>query len=213
MAQIVAVHGVDATLSYLRRFEKDLFKTIRKDLVASAQPLVRVVAQEFPKEPWQSSNGVNWTKYGRTQRGRKSRNAAGASFPRYQQHKVRRSVKADTGSSRRRSDGTYTILRIKQTDAAGSVYDLAKNQRTVIPDRSSFVKNLKKAKRGQPNSRVMWPTVEKNRMMIEQDVQKVLKRIESRFSAEIAADTMRRSAASARALSQARTALGRFGSF
>jgi len=211
MAQIVAVHGVQSTIAYLRRFEKDLYKSIRKELVQSAQPVVRAVAREFPKEPWDSTGGVNWTKYGRTERGRKPAGASGASFPRYQITKVRRGVKADTGSSRRRMDGTYAILRIKQTDAAGSIYDLAKNQRTTVPDRGSFVKQLNGARRGTPNSRVMWPTVEKNLPTIIVQVEKILDKIENLYTAEIAADTMRRQAQSARASAQVRRATGQFG--
>lgn len=211
MSQIVAVHGVQSTIAYLRRFEKDLYKNIRKDLIKSAQPVVRAVAREFPKEPWDSTNGVNWTKYGRTERGRKPKGSAGSSFPRYQIAKVRRGVKADTGSSRRRLDGTYTILRIKQIDAAGSIYDLARQQQTTQPDRGSFVKQLNNARRGQPNSRVMWPTVEKHLPAIIVQVEKVLEGIENLYSAEIAADTTRRIAQSARATKQVRTALGRFG--
>lgn len=211
MSQIVAVHGVDSTIAYLRRFEKEMYKEIRKDLIKSAQPTVRAVAAEFPTQPWSASKPIGWTKYGRTQRGRKPAGAAGASFPRYQASKVRRGVKADTGSSRRRSDGTYTILRIKQTDAAGAIYDLAKNQQTVNPDRGSFVKNLNNAKRGQPNSRVMWPTVQKNLPALMLDVEKILSKIEGMYSAEIAADTMTRQAQSARASKQVRNALGQFG--
>jgi hypothetical protein len=210
MSQIVAVHGVQSTIAYLRRFERDLFKEIRKDLITAAKPVVLAVKQEFPKEPWDARRGVKWTQYGRTERGRKPSGAAGSSFPRYQHNKVRSGVKADTGSSRRRSDGTYTILRIKQTDAAGAIYDLAKNQQTLTPDRGSFVKNLNKAKRGKPNSRVMHPTVEKNVPLILNDIEKILSTIENRYTAEIASDTARRQAQSARAGSQVRNALGQF---
>jgi hypothetical protein len=210
MSQIVAVHGVQSTIAYLRRFEKDLYKNIRKELINSARPTVSAVAAEFPKEPWDSSRGVKWTKYGRTERGRKPAGASGASFPRYQHTKVRRGVKADTGSSRRRSDGTYAILRIKQTDAAGAIYDLAKNQQTTVPDRGSFVKNLNNAKRGKPNSRVMWPTVEKHLPELIQATEKILRDIEQMYSAQIAADSAQRQAASARATKQVRNAAGQF---
>lgn len=211
MSQIVAVHGVDSTIAYLRRFERDLYKEIRKELITAAKPTVRAVAAEFPSQPWDSSRGVKWTKYGRTERGRKPAGAAGASFPRYEVRKVRAGVKADTGSSRRRSDGTYTILRIKQTNAAGSIYDLAKNQQTLQPDRGSFVKNLNRAKRGQPNSRVMWPTVTKRLPELIMETEKILRKIEGMYSAEIASDTMRRQAQSVRASTQVRNALGQFG--
>jgi hypothetical protein len=209
MAQITAVHGVQSTIQYLQRFERDVFKEIRKELISSAKPIVVAVQGEFPKQPWDSKRGVNWAKYGRTQRGRKAPSASGASFPRYQQSKIKRGVKADTGSSRRRSDGTYTILRIKQTDAAGSIYDMTKQTRTA--NAASFITNLDKKKRGQPNSRVMFPTVIKAMPKVINDVMKILNKIESRYSAEIAADTQTRAAQSARAKNQLRNVLGQFG--
>ena len=209
MAQITAVHGVQSTIQYLQRFEREVFKEIRKELIDSAQPIVLAVQNEFPKEPWDSKRGTNWAKYGRTQRGRKSPDSAGASFPRYQQAKVKRGVKADTGSSRRRSDGTYTILRIKQTDAAGSIYDLAKNTKTA--NAASFITNLNKTKRGQPNSRVMFPTVIRAMPKVIQNVMNILNKIESQYSVEIANDTQSRAAQSKRASSQVRNVLGQFG--
>ena len=209
MAQITAVHGVQSTIQYLQRFEREVFKEIRKELIDSAKPIVVAVQGEFPKQPWDSKRGVNWTKYGRTQRGRKSPSSSGPSFPRYQYGKVKRGVKADTGSTRRRSDGTYTILRIKQTDAAASIYDLAKQTRTA--NAASFITNLDKKKRGQPNSRVMFPTVIKAMPKVINDVMKILNKIETRYSAEIAADTQTRAAQSARAKNQLRNVLGQFG--
>ena len=209
MAQITAVHGVQSTIQYLQRFEREAFKEIRKQLIDSAQPIVLAVQNEFPKQPWDSKRGTNWAKYGRTQRGRKSPDSAGASFPRYQQSKVKRGVKADTGSSRRRSDGTYTILRIKQSDAAGSIYDLAKNTKTA--NAASFITNLNKTKRGQPNSRVMFPTVEKALPKVIQNVMRILDKVEAQYSMEIASDTKSRAAQSKRANSQVRNVLGQFG--
>jgi hypothetical protein len=122
---------------------------------------------------------------------------------------VRSGVKADDGSRRRRSDGTYTILRIKQTYAAGAIYDLANKTRTTGAE--SFVKNLNKAKRGKPKSRVMWGTVQKHIPQLTKDVENILRSLESRFSAEIAADTASRLAQSRRASSQSRNVLGQFG--
>jgi hypothetical protein len=209
MAQIVAVHGVQATVQYLRRFEREAYKDIKKQLITKADPTVRAVRAEFPKDPWQSRRGVQWTKYGRTDRGRKQPNAAGASFPRYQQSRVRSGVKADDGARRRRSDGTYTILRIKQTYAAGAIYDLANKTQTAGAE--SFIKNLNKGKRGKPKSRVMWATVIKNVPKLTKDVEAIMRGLEDRFTAEIAADTQARLAQARRASSQSRNVLGQFG--
>lgn len=209
MAQVIAAYGVQSTLAYLRRFERDAYKDIQKELKVASKPLTKIVSDSFPTSPWQSSKGVNWTKYGRTARGRKPNNEAGATFPRYQIAKVRRGVSADAGSSRRRTDGSYNILRIKQSNAAGSIYDMAKKSRST--QHRSFVDNLNKAKKGKPNSRIMHPVVEKNKHLIMKDVNKIMEKVEARFSAQIAADQYQRNQASMRAMSQARNALGRFG--
>jgi hypothetical protein len=179
-------------------------------MIKRAKPTVDAVKREFPKDPWQARRrGVQWAKYGRTERGRKSPDASGASFPRYQHSRVRAGVKADDGSRRRRADGTYTILRIKQTYAAGAIYDLAQNTKTT--GKESFIENLNTKKRGKPTSRVMWPTVRKHIPQLTKDVDDILKGLEERFNQEIALDGERRLAASRRASSQTRNTLGQFG--
>jgi len=209
MSQIVAVHGVEATVQYLRRFEKEAYKEVKKKMVMAAKPTVDAVRREFPKEPWDSRRGVKWAKYGRVDRGRRPKGSSGASFPRYQQNLVKSGVKADDGSRRRRADGTYTILRIKQTNSAGVIYDLAKNTQT--RGKESFVKNLNKKKRGKPNSRVMWPTVQKHIPQLTKSVDLILKDLEKKFTVEIAMEGQRRLASSKRASSQSRNVLGQFG--
>jgi hypothetical protein len=204
MAQVIAAYGVQSTIAYLRRFERDAFKEIQKDLKNASQPLVKKVADQFPAKPMS-----NWTQYGRTQRGRKPAGQSGSTFPRYQITKVRKAVSADAGSSRRRTDGSYNILRIKQTNAAGAIYDLAKNSES--KQGTQFVQNMNRHHRGKPNSRIMHPVVNKNKHLIMKDVNKIVNGVEKQFSAQIAADTMSRNQASARAMSQARNALGRFG--
>ena len=209
MSHVIVAYGVEPTLAYLRRFEREAYKEIQNDLKLASAPLVKIVSSKFPASPWVSSEGVNWKKYGRTQRGRKPNNQSGATFPRYQIAKVRKGVSADGGSSRRRTDGTYNILRIKQSDAAGSIYDLA--QKSHRKNNDSFVRNLNKAKRGQPNSRIMHPVVNRNKHLIMKNVDKIVDDVAERFSAQIAANQYQRNQASIRAMSQARNALGRFG--
>jgi len=98
---------------------------------------------------------------------------------------------------------------VKQTDAAGAIYDLAKNAQSAAG--TSFVRNLTNAKRGQPRSRVMWPTVTKNLPLIMVEVDRIVEKIEGMYSAEIAADTALRQGRSARASVRVRSATGQFG--
>jgi hypothetical protein len=199
------VHGVAPVLQELRRIEPELYKQIVLQLKDDTNDLRMAVANLFPEKPWQSSSGViNWTRYGRKKRGRKSKGEGGASFPRYDAELVKRGVTVQVGGRKVRRTNSYPILRIKQSDAAGAIYDLAKNGNSDAG--AKFVSNLK----GTP-SRVMWKSVEMFYPLVRHKVERTIDSITNRFSAEIAAETHKRNAQSIRASQQVRTALGRFG--
>lgn len=206
------VHGVAPVLQTLKQLQPDLYKEIEKQLKSDAEPLRAAVAAGFPSKPWQSSKAVNWTIYGRTTRGRKvNPDAAGASFPKYDARKVRSGVKVTVGGRKVRKGinaGAYPILRIKQSDAAGSVFDLASKNASGSKAGEQFVKNLKKT--GAP-SRVMWKKTKENFFIVEHSINKTINAIEKRFTADIAANTERRANQASVAARQARNALGQFG--
>jgi len=209
MAQVKnnMVHGVAPVLQALRQLEPELYKQIVDQLKGDTNDLRMAVSNQFPEQPWKSSTGViNWTRYGRKKRGRKTKGEGGASFPRWEAGKVKRGVTVQVGGRKVRRTNSYPILRVKQSDAAGSVFDLAKNGNSDAG--VQFVNNLKSA--GTP-SRVMWKSVEKFYPMVEGKVQKTISSITDRFTADIAAETHKRNAQSIRASKQVRTALGRFG--
>lgn len=204
------IYGLKSTLEVLRRFEPDLYKQIQKDLKGKSEPLRQTVVAAFPEKPWNSSNVIYWTKYGRTKRGRKPSGQAGASFPKYDPAVVKRGVVSQAGGrkiTRGRNAGAYPILRIKQVSAAGAIYDLAKDNVSGTAQSAKFVANL--ATQGQP-SRVMWKTIQKNYFLIERDVTAIVNSVEKRFNAQIAAEDERRAASSARASVRTRDILGRF---
>jgi hypothetical protein len=209
MAQVKnnMVHGVAPVLQALRQLEPEMYKQIVLQLKDDTNDLRMAVANQFPDKPWQSSTGViNWTRYGRKKRGRKSKGEGGASFPRWEAGKVKRGVTVQVGGRKVRRTNAYPILRVKQSDAAGSVFDLAKNGNSDAG--AKFVNNLRSE--GTP-SRVMWKSVEKFYPMVEGKVRSTLDSITNRFTAEIAAETHKRNAQSIRASQQIRTAAGRFG--
>jgi hypothetical protein len=209
MAQVKnnMVHGVAPVLQALRQLEPEMYKQIVVQLKDETNDLRMAVANQFPDKPWQSSTGViNWTRYGRKKRGRKSKGEGGANFPRWEAGKVKRGVTVQVGGRKVRRTNAYPILRVKQSDAAGSVFDLAKNGNSDAG--MQFVNNLKSA--GTP-SRVMWKSVEKFYPLVEGKVRRTLDSITNRFTAEIAAETAKRNAQSIRASQQIRTAAGRFG--
>lgn len=211
MAQVTnnMVHGIAPVLQALRQLEPETYKQITADLKNSTNPLRVAVANDFPDKPWKSSTGViNWMRYGRTKRGRKMNNTAGADFPRWNASKVKRGVTVQVGGRKVRRTNSYPILRIKQSDAAGSVFDLAKNQRGAGAVGAQFVKNLNAT--GTP-SRVMWKSVAKNYPLVERKVMHIIDNVGKRFTVQIAQETDKRNAQSIRASNQVRNALGRFG--
>lgn len=211
MAQVTnnMVHGIAPVLESLRQIERETYKIIVADLKNSTNDLRLAVANDFPDKPWKSSTGkINWINYGRTSRGRKMNNTAGADFPKWQATKVKRGVQVKVGGRKVRRTNSYPILRIVQSDAAGSVYDLAKNQRGKGQVGAQFVKNLNS--NGQP-SRVMWKSTKKYYPLVEHKVEKILDAVGKMFTVQIAQETNKRNAQSIRASQQARTALGRFG--
>ncbi len=211
MAQVTnnMVHGIQPVLQTLRQLEPETYKMIVADLKNNTNDLRVAVANDFPDKPWKSSTGViNWTRYGRTKRGRKLNNTAGADFPRWNAGKVKRGVTVQVGGRKVRRTNSYPILRIKQSDAAGSVFDLAKTQRGEGKVGEQFVKNLNAT---SAPSRVMWKSVPKHYPLVEHKVMRIIDNVGKRFTAQIALETDRRNAQSVRASQQMRNALGRFG--
>jgi hypothetical protein len=209
MAQVKnnMVHGVAPVLQALRQLEPEMYKRVVQQLKDDTNDLRLAVANQFPDKPWQSSTGViNWTRYGRKKRGRKTKGEGGASFPKWEAAKVKRGVSVQVGGRKVRRTNSYPILRVKQSDAAGSVFDLAKNGNSAAG--VQFVNNLKSE--GTP-SRVMWKSVKKYYPLVETKVQRTLDDIGKQFTHEIALEYQRRTAQSVRASKQARTVLGRFG--
>lgn len=206
------VHGVAPVLQTLRQLEPETYKQIVKDLKNNTNDLRVAVQNDFPEKPWTSSTGqINWTNYGRTSRGRKPKGAAGASFPKWEAKKVKRGVQIQVGGRkvrRGKNAGNYPILRIKQMNAAGAIYDLAKNQQGEGSIGRQFVQNLNAT--AEP-SRVMWKSAAKNYPLVEHKVMRIINDVEKRFTAQISRQTELRTAQSIRASKQARTALGRFG--
>jgi hypothetical protein len=200
------VVGVAPVLQVLKQIEPETYKQISKDIKGKVEPLRLKVAEGFPNNPWASSKQINWVKYGRTTRGRKPKNAVGSSFPRYEGKKARKGVSVVVGGRKVRTTNSYPIIRIKQSDAGASIYDLAKDNRTA--GKESFVKNLNSS--GTP-SRVMWKRVRANFPLVENSIKTIVIDLQKRFTVQIANETERRSQASSRAGSQVRNALGRFG--
>ena len=181
MATDLQFYGINETLRYLKEYEKDLYKTLRKDLVAKAQPLAQLVGSRFPDQPLS-----NWLRTGE-RRGK-------ARMPPYMVGKAKAGVKPISGTGSSRGKG-QVILRIEQKNAGAQVYDSA-GRGNYETSGSTFIKNLDtksviKSKRGKNRSRIMFGAVKGNQKMIEEDVISVIKKVDAFTTKAINAGTGR----------------------
>ena len=181
MATDLQFYGINETLRYLKEYDKDLYKTLRKDLVAKALPLAQLVGSRFPDKPLS-----NWHSSG----GRKGK----VDMPPYMVGKAKAGVKpiAGTGSSRGKGQ---VILRMQQKDAGAAVFDSA-GRGNYETSGSTFINNLdtkssQKSKRGTPRSRMMFGAVKGNQNIIEEDVLDVIKKVDAFTTKAINAGTGR----------------------
>ncbi len=206
MAQLFQseVYGVQPVLRVLKQLEPELYKEIEQQLKTSAEPLRRYVADGFPAKPM-----TNWTLYGRTKRGRKMADEAGASFPRYQKSKVDKGLQVRVGGRRRNvgGQGVHPILRLIQKDAGAQIYDLAGD--ALSQRGEQFIKNVNRT--GKP-SRTMWKRATQKFPAVQDDIEKIIRSVEARFTAEVARQTHISDAQSKKASKQLRNSLGQFGS-
>ena len=178
MALQAKFYGISETLHYLKNYEAELYKTLRKDLVTKAQPLAKLVGSRFPDEPlanWHTSGGRLSTK---------------SRLPPYVGALAQTKVKPKAGSgSIRGGTRASVILRIQQDDAGGQVYDIAGSVTAGARGASAtagqkFIANLDKHKRIQSTgnggrSRILYGAIKANEKMIEADVLEVIKQVDA----------------------------------
>lgn len=168
MASAIEVHGLKGLLGELRKFEPEMYKSIRDDLLMGANDLVQAVGNDFPQQPLK-----NWHSTG----GRKGKSR----LPAYNAAKARKGIKAVVVTSGRKSG----ILRIEQRDAGGAVYESAGGKSL-----SRFVQNLDKkgnirSKPPKPRSRLMFTSVADHFELIENDILKAISRTEKMIELRI----------------------------
>ena len=167
----IQMYGVKETLNELRKFDRDLFNNLRKDLKTSAVPLAKAVGQDFPAKPLSG-----WLGAGRTVSG----------FPRYTGSTAQRGVKVAKITTTRRNPN---ILRIVQGNPAGAVFDGAGSKATTAPA-VRFVRNLdsktpSRSAQGRTRSRVLYPSVKRQMPLVEGAVTKALQNIEQQTTNRI----------------------------
>lgn len=169
----VDVYGVRETLAELRKYERETYNIIEKDLKTSAQPAADAVGKEFPDRPLR-----NWHRSG----GRR-----GASrMPPYTAS-AKSKVRVAVSTKKPTGIGQHGLIRLQQMDAGGQVYDSAGSaisggQGSMASAGQRFVSNLDKhlntkSRQGKYRSRVMYPATKKNLPLIEKAVEISIRKI------------------------------------
>ena len=175
MAMELDVYGVRETLAELRKYEREAYTTIEKDLKTSAKPAADAVGREFPDEPL-----MNW----HTSGGRKGKSR----MPEYNGAKAKNKVRVAVSTKKPTGIGQHGLIRLQQSDAGGQVYDTAGSNIGGARGSSAsagqkFVANLDKhlkvkTRQGKYRSRVMYPATEKHLPLIEKAVEISIRKID-----------------------------------
>ena len=169
--------GINETLFYLKNYEKDLYATLRTDMIDAAKPLAVVVGAAFPAAPlsnWHTSGGRVGVKR----------------LPSYNASAAHTKIKAVTGgTSKKTAQGGVAILRLQQMDGGAAIYDAA-GKGNYESKGSTFINNLdskttKKSTRGKSRSRVMFVATRENLPMVEASVAKIVRKVDEQTTKRI----------------------------
>jgi hypothetical protein len=161
----VEVYGVVEAMRYLNRYEKDVYKEVKKEMDGSAQPLAQQVGGEFPDRVLTNWNGKHPSK----------RRKEGKPFPTYEAANARGMVTPKVGIGRVRN-GERNILRIQQMSPGGAVLDGAGSKTNNIFTRNldTYAPTKGKSVIGTSRSRVLYKAVEKRMPMVNSIVARAI---------------------------------------
>ena len=175
MSMKLDVYGVRETLAELRKYERQAYVIIEKDLKLSAKPAADAVGREFPSEPL-----LNW----HTSGGRKGKSR----LPQYNGATAKNKVRVAVSTKKPTGIGEHGLIRLQQSDAGGQVYDTAGSNIGAARGSGAsagqkFVANIDKhlkvkTKQGRYRSRVMYPATEKHLPLIEKAVEASIRKID-----------------------------------
>jgi hypothetical protein len=175
MAVKLDVYGVRETLAELRKYEREAYVIIEKDLKASAKPAADAVGREFPAEAL-----PNW----HTSGGRKGK----ARLPEYNGAAAKSKVRVAVSTKKPTGVSQHGLIRLQQSDAGGQIYDSAgsvvgSGRGAGASAGQKFVANIDKhlkvkTKQGKSRSRVMYPATQKHLPLIEKAVEISIRKID-----------------------------------
>lgn len=159
----IVLTGVKDTVKALEKFDKDAVKAFNK-LVNSELNGAKKEAQGFVKtEPPLSG----WN----TQPARKPRSRGGVGWPAWDQSVIKAGISVSKAERKVRKDYTTSAGALINRSAAGVIYELAGRSNS-SSGKNGFISSLE-GDSGKA-SRVVWKSVDKNRVAIERKVSAAL---------------------------------------
>ena len=155
----IVLTGVKETLKALENFDKNAVKAFNK-LVNSELSGAKKEAQGFVKSAPPLSG---WN----TQPARKPRSRGGAGWPAWDQSVIKAGISVSKAEKKVRKDYTTSAGALINRSAAGVIYELA-GRSNKSSGKNGFISSLEDESGNA--SRVIWKSVDKNRVAIERKV-------------------------------------------
>jgi hypothetical protein len=159
----IVLTGVKQTVQALEKFDKDAVKAFNK-LVNSELSGAKKEAQGFVKSAPPLSG---WN----TQPARKPRSRGGAGWPAWDQSVIKAGISVSKAERKVRKDYTTSAGALVNRSAAGVIYELA-GRSNKSSGKNGFISSLEDDSGNA--SRVIWKSVDKNRVAIERRVASAL---------------------------------------
>lgn len=154
--------GLEHAFRTLREIDPVLYKQAQKRLKGDLKPIAQEIKGKLPGEPPLSRWRPTQTSF--IDSNRTMRHGGTARMPVYIAASARRRVGVIVRRQRVKGfSGRRALVALRQSDAAGQVFDLAGK------NRNQFGSNLS-SKWGLDPSRLMWPTVERRKDVITSSI-------------------------------------------
>lgn len=162
----VTIENVPQTLRTLKKIDPDLRKRVPEQIKSYAQPLVNEAKKALPTAPPLSG----WSK-GRF---------------RWRPGTVRNGVRLQFKGTRPRNSpaNSWPVLRLRQTSAAGSAYDMAGRKSSGRTRSGQTMIREINARHGRA-SRSIWPAVEKHADEVENGIERIFEQYAKIVSREL----------------------------
>ena len=160
--------GMKQTLKALEQFDKDAVKQFNKvvntELLGAKNEARSLVKPEPPLSGWA------------TQPARNPRTRGGAGWPAWDQSIIKAGITSTKVEGKVRKDYTTSAGALKNTSAAGVIYEIAGRKGNKA---GSFISNLSKKDGPFMPSRLVWHVVDKNGQKIRDNVEDAFNKVKN----------------------------------